>query len=103
VAALSRARYDTERFREYCRRGFTAFLALPLPAIVFVGMEAELVVRVVLGERWLAAVPMVRIMCVAAVFDSVGRLTARLYTAEGHTRQQRRWSVVSTVVTLVAC
>jgi len=102
VASLSRARHDAERFREYCRRGFTAFLALPLPAIVFVGMEAELVVRVVLGERWLAAVPMVRIMCVAAVFDSVGRLTTWLYTAEGHTKQQLRWSVVSTVVTVVA-
>ena len=102
VASLSRARHDAARFREYCRRGFTAFLALPLPAIVFVGVEAELVVRVLLGERWLGAVPMVRIMCGAAFVDGVGRLTAWLYAAEGNTRQQLRWSIVSTGVTLVA-
>jgi PST family polysaccharide transporter len=102
VASLSRARHDSERFREYCRRGFTAFLALPLPAIAFVGVEAELVVRVLLGERWLGAVPMVRIMCAAAFVDSLGRLTSWLYTAEGNTRQQLRWTIVSTGVTLAA-
>jgi len=102
VASLSRARHDAERFRDYCRRGFAAFLALPMPAIAFVGVEAELVVRVLLGERWLAAVPMVRIMCAAAFVDSIGRLTAWLYAAEGNTKQQLRWSVVSTVVTLGA-
>ena len=102
VASLSRARHDSQRFREYCRRGFTAFLAAPLPAIAFVGIEAELVVRVLLGERWLGAVPMVRIMCGAALVDSVGRLTGWLYTAEGHTRQQLVWSMVSTGVTVAA-
>jgi O-antigen/teichoic acid export membrane protein len=102
VASLSRARHDAERFREYCRRGFTAFLALPLPAIAFVGLEAELVVRVLLGEQWLDAVPLVRIMSVAAMFDSVGRLTNWLYVAEGHTRRQLYWSVVSSGLTVAA-
>ena len=102
VASLSKVRADAERFREYCRRGFTVFLALPVPAIVFVGLEAELVVRVLLGERWLAAVPMVRIMCGAAVFDSIGRLTNWLFAAEGRTREQLRWSVVSSSITVAA-
>ncbi len=102
VASLSRARHDAARFREYCRRGFTAFLALPMPAIAFVGLEAELVVTVLLGDRWLAAVPMVRIMCGAAFVDSIGRLTGWLFAAEGNTKQQLRWSVVSSSVTVVA-
>lgn len=102
VASLSRARHDAERFREYCRRGFTAFLALPMPAIVFVGLEADLIVRILLGERWLGAVPMVRIMCVAAFMDSIGRLTGWIFAAEGTTKQQLRWSVVSSGVTVAA-
>ena len=102
VASLSQARTDRARFREYCRRGFTAFLALPMPAIAFVGIEADVVVRVLLGERWLAAVPMVRIMCGAAFLDSIGRLTSWLNSAEGNTRQQLEWSTVGTVVTLAA-
>jgi PST family polysaccharide transporter len=102
VSSLSRARSDVTKFREYCRRGFTAFLALPMPAIAFIGLEPELVVRVLLGERWLAAAPMVRIMCGAAFLDSIGRLTSWLNSAEGNTRQQLEWSAVSTVVTLAA-
>jgi PST family polysaccharide transporter len=102
IASLSRARQDAVRYREYCRRGFASFLALPLPAIAFVGVESDVVVRALLGERWASAVPMVRIMCAAAFADGIARLTSWLYTAEGRTRQQFRWTVVTTTVTLAA-
>jgi O-antigen/teichoic acid export membrane protein len=102
VASLSRTRQSSERFREYCRRGFTAFLSLPLPAIAFVGVEADLVVRVLLGEQWVSAVPMVRILSAAAFVDAIARLTTWLYVAEGRTRDQLRWSLVSASATSIA-
>lgn len=102
VAALSRARIDTQRFRAFWRRGLTAFLAFPLAATAFLFVEADHAVRVVLGERWLAAIPLVRIMCVSAFVGSVSRLTMWVYTAEGRTRQQLRWALLTTPVMLVA-
>jgi PST family polysaccharide transporter len=57
---------------------------------------------VLLGDRWLEAIPLVRIMCAAAFFDAFSRLTLWLYTAEGRTRQQFHWSLMSTPVMLLA-
>lgn len=102
VAALGQARHDVRAFREYCRRGFAAFLALPLPIVAFVGVEADAVVRTLLGDQWLAAVPMVHILCVAAFVDSIARLTQWLHTAEGRTRDQLTWSLIHAVVLLAA-
>ncbi|MEW5916926.1 MAG: lipopolysaccharide biosynthesis protein, partial [Gemmatimonadota bacterium] len=100
VASLSRARADAERFRMFWRRGLTAFLALPLPATAFIFVEADHAVRVVLGARWLDAVPLVRIMCISAFIGSVSRLTMWVYTAEGRTQQQLRWGLITTPVML---
>jgi PST family polysaccharide transporter len=102
IASLSRARRDIERFREFARHGMMAFLIAPLGAIAFVFVESEAAVRVLLGDRWLDAIPLVRIMCAAAFCDSLSRLTMWIYTVEGRTRQQFYWSLVVTPIMLVA-
>jgi O-antigen/teichoic acid export membrane protein len=102
VTSLSKVRHDARVFREYGRRGFTAVLTLSLPAVAFIGVEADRVVRTLLGDAWLEAVPLVRILSVAACIDSVTRLTQWIYTAEGRTTDQRTWSFVSGVVTIAA-
>jgi PST family polysaccharide transporter len=102
VATLSRARSDVERFRAYARQGMMAFLIAPLGVIAFVFVESDGAVRVLLGERWLEAIPFVRVMCVGAFFDALSRLTMWIYTAEGRTRRQFQWSLVSTPIMLVA-
>ena len=102
IATLSRARTDVSRFRAFFRQGLMAFLMPPLAVIAFVFVEADGAVRVLLGDRWLDAIPLVRIMCVGAFFDAFSRLTLWLYTAEGRTRQQFHWSLLATPVTLLA-
>ena len=102
VTSLSRARSNVERFRAFFRHGLMAFLVPPLAVIAFVFVEAEAAVRVLLGDRWLEAIPIVRIMCGAAFFDALSRLTMWLYTAEGRTRQQFHWSLMTAPVMLLA-
>lgn len=102
VSSLSRARSDVKRFRSYARHGMMAFLIAPLGVIAFVFVESEAAVRVLLGDRWLDAIPLVRIMCAAAFCDSLSRLTMWIYTVEGRTRQQFHWSMVITPIMLVA-
>jgi PST family polysaccharide transporter len=102
VTSLSRARANLDRFRSFFRHGLMAFLVPPLAAIAFVFVEAEAAVRVLLGEKWVDAIPIVRIMCGAAFFDAISRLTMWLYTAEGRTRQQFHWSLITTPIMLAA-
>ena len=102
VASLSRARANVDRFREFARQGLMAFLVPPLAVIAFVFVEADAAVRVLLGERWIDAIPLVRIMCAGAFCDALSRLTMWLYTAEGRTRRQFHWSLISTPIMLTA-
>ena len=102
VASLSRARANVDRLREFVRQGFMAFLVPPLAVIAFVFVEADAAVRVLLGNRWIDAIPLVRIMCAGAFCDCLSRLTMWLYTAEGRTRRQFHWSLISTPIMLTA-
>ncbi|MGH7551460.1 MAG: lipopolysaccharide biosynthesis protein [Longimicrobiales bacterium] len=93
VASMSRVREDTPRYRELVRRALTPLFAICLPVIAFLFVEAELGVRVLLGDQWTGALPFVRLMCVAAFVGGMSRVTLWLYLSLGETRRQLRWTL----------
>jgi PST family polysaccharide transporter len=93
VASMSRVREDAARYRELVRRTLTPLLAMSLPAIAFLFVEAELGVRVLLGDQWAGALPFVRLMCIAAFAGALSRVTLWLYLSLGETRRQLRWTL----------
>jgi PST family polysaccharide transporter len=103
VATFSRVAHDPERYRAFVSRGLLPVLALPLPAIAFVGVEARDAVLILLGEQWLDAVPFVRLMCVAAFAGSLGRITPWLFLSRGETARQLRWAIAVQTPVMLAC
>jgi PST family polysaccharide transporter len=93
VAALSRVADDADAFRRAARRVLLPPLALVLPALALLAVEARPAVRVLLGPQWDDAVPLFRVLCVAAGANAVLKLTRWLYLASGETRAQLRWGV----------
>ncbi len=102
VATFSRVAHDAERYRAFVSRALIPVLALPLPAIAFVGIEARNAVLIMLGDQWLAAVPFVRLMCAAAFIGSLNRITPWLFLSRGETARQLRWSVGFQVPVMLA-
>ncbi len=102
VAGLSRKQHDPVGYRSACRAGFLPVLAVVMPALAFLAVEASDVIRVLLGERWLGAVPIFRILCLAYFVGSLSRLTSLLMLSQGDTKRQLRWGLVSVPVTVVA-
>ncbi len=103
VASLSSVSREPERYRRFLSREVRAILTIALPPIAFSAVESESVVRVLLGPQWGDAVPYVRLLCVAAFFGSLGRLTQWVYFSLGNTRRLLRWSLmVQTPVLLAA-
>jgi O-antigen/teichoic acid export membrane protein len=101
VATLSRLRADVERFRAAFRTAARAAAALALPALAFLLVAAHDVVLLLLGEQWLGAVPMFRVLAVAAFLD-VGRLSCKwAYLAEGRVWRQLRWTMIATPVLIL--
>lgn len=94
VSGLSRKQDDAEGYRAACRAGFLPVLAVVMPTWAFMAVEAREVIHVLLGERWLEAVPIFRLLCIASFVGSAGRLTTLLLLSRGDTKRQFRWALV---------
>jgi PST family polysaccharide transporter len=102
VAALSRVQKDGAIYRAYVKSALLPMLAFPLPASAFIFVAAQEVVLVLLGDQWLGMQPFLRLMCVAAFFGSIGRLSQWIYLSRGETGRQLRWAIISSPVLIVA-
>ena len=102
VAGLSRVQDDAARFRAYYRRGLLPVFALSMPVLAFALVEARAVILVLLGDQWLAAIPLFRLLCLAAFMETMNKVTKWLYLAQGQTERQFRWGLVYTPVMIAA-
>jgi len=81
----ARLAHDSARLRETFLDVIGAILLLALPASVGVSVIADPMVRVLLGERWLDAVPIVRVLAFAGAVAAVTSNNASAYLALGRT------------------
>ncbi len=63
LSAVSRAQSDIHLVKRLARRALKTSTYLVFPVMVFFGVAAESVVRVVLGDQWVSCVPYFRIYC----------------------------------------
>jgi PST family polysaccharide transporter len=61
--------------------------------IAYIFADTRNVILVLLGPQWLEATPFVRLMCVAAFFGSLARITNWFYLSRGETGRQLRWAL----------
>jgi polysaccharide transporter, PST family len=101
VASLSRVRNDAGAYRTFCRRGFLPLFSVVIPALAFMAAEPGPVIRLLLGEQWLEAIPLFQLLCVAAIGTSMIKVTTWIYLAEGTTRRQLLWALISFPVLVV--
>lgn len=102
VASLSRVRHDPALYQLFFAREGRAILTIALPVIAFIAVEPATVVRVLLGPQWDAAVPFVRLLCVAAFFGAFTRLTEWVYFSSGTAGRLLRWSLLIQTPVLLA-
>jgi PST family polysaccharide transporter len=96
--ALARIQDDHERLRRaYLRTiSVTALLAFPVTVAMFV--LAPETVRVLFGAKWVAVAPILRILCVAGLFQSVATTTGTIYQTQGRTDWLFRWGLISSAI-----
>ncbi|NJM05431.1 oligosaccharide flippase family protein [Candidatus Gracilibacteria bacterium] len=102
VASLSRVQHDAVRYRDLARRALLPIFATCLPALAFMAVEAANVVALLLGAQWLAAVPLFRVLCIAAFVGCTSTVTKALYLSAGSTARQLRWGLIAAPLTIAA-
>lgn len=102
VSSFSRTLHDVNLYRSYCRKGLMLLFALSMPALAFSFVEAEKLLLLLLGNQWLSAVPLFRVLSVAVFVGSMYRVTKWLYVSAGQTQQQFRWGLIHTPIVIAA-
>jgi O-antigen/teichoic acid export membrane protein len=102
-SVLSRLQHDPRLFREYYVKGMGLVTGLSMPFMVFLAANATDVIRIALGEKWLAAVPIFLALAPAAFVATIYPATWWIYSSLGRTDRQLKWAMyVQLPITLAA-
>ncbi len=93
IPALSRCAHDPEVMRTTYRRLLELTCLWGLPACTAGVIWAEDVVLTLLGPKWIEAVPIVSVLCIAAIPRLILLSTKWVYIAAGRAGQMLRWQM----------
>lgn len=94
VSALSRVQSDPPSQRRYFIRGYTIAVSITLPLILGATVFAPEVIQFLLGDKWLAAVPLFRLLAPAALVGALLNPFGWLFISTGRADRQMRAGAV---------
>ena len=86
-STLSILQDDFDRYRQYFRKLLTMLGMVTMPMCVFVYVCAEDIILVLLGGKWLASIPILKILAIAAFLKPVLSTTGLVMVTCGKTRK----------------
>ena len=98
ISTLSRLQSDAPRFRTYYRNALQVVALLGMPVIVFLTLDVELVVRLVLGEQWDGAVRLFQAFALAAFLNTIQVTGSWACVPLGRAARLARWQLWATAI-----
>ncbi len=102
VPALSRLQGDPERMRSYYYKALGLVVTLSMPVVGWVAAVADSFVLTLLGEQWVAAVDIFRILTIPAFIGTFNVATGWVFVSLGDVRRQLASGVVNTALGALA-
>jgi PST family polysaccharide transporter len=100
VSSLSKVQGDAARFTRVATRAILVTLTVSMPAIAFAAADTASLVKVLLGDKWLPAIPFMRLLCIVAFVGSLARVTQWIHLSRGNAARLVRWSVFAQAPTV---
>jgi PST family polysaccharide transporter len=102
---LSRVQHDEASLMRYLSKAQVVSCYITASTFAIIAGLAEPIVRILFGERWLAATPLVAILALGGIFRSVSQIAYWAYLARGASGPLFRQHLVSGFITvaLLAC
>ena len=99
-SAASRIQEDDERIRKSYLAVLSALAMVTFPAFAIICVEAEYVMRIVYGAKWLAAVPLLAAFAVATPIHGLAAVTGPLLWARGAVEKELYSQILIAIVLL---
>jgi PST family polysaccharide transporter len=100
--ALSRVQHDLPRVKRFYLRTISAIALITFPTMLGLTVVSDLFVSTVLGDNWLDVIPLLQVLGVVGMMQSIGTTTGLIYQSLGRTDLLLRWGIGSGLVTLTA-
>ena len=100
--ALARLQDDPARSKQLYLRALQTIALVSFPATIGLFVTADEFVAVVFGQSWLGVVPLLRVLSVVSLTQSIGTTVGWIYQSQGRTDTMFRWALFTSIPTLVA-
>jgi len=98
IPVLSRLQDDPPRFRRYYIKlvGLIAFITMPL--MVFSFINGDKIIILVLGDRWLGAISIFKMLCIAAFVQPVSTTWGLVLVSLGQSGRYLKWGILNSLI-----
>lgn len=94
LATVSRAQDDRAYIKRMVKRAIKASAFIVVPAMVLFAIVAEPLIRILLGEKWLAAVPFFQIYCLINIFLPLQSISLQALNGVGRSDLFLRYELI---------
>lgn len=102
MPSLSRLQNEPERYRNYYIKLLSILSVASIPLIAFMFVCADRIISLVLGQQWLAASEIFKILALAGLIQTVGSTRGLVLLSTGKSRKYLYWGGINAVVTCLA-
>jgi len=98
VPVLSSLRNQPERYAKYYERLLDIMASLAMPMTAYCAIEADFLIRVLLGSRWQGVVPVFRILAVAGFIRAIAGTRGLVLLSCGFSRRYFYWGLLNAIL-----
>lgn len=98
LPALSRLQNEPARYCRYYYKAILLITSVGIPIVVFMFVTADDLILLLLGEKWLDAVPIFRLLGPAAFFGTFNVATGWVFISLDKTQEQLKLGIVTAVL-----
>lgn len=102
LPVLSSLRHDPVRYQNYFRKLLDISISLSLPISVYCFLESEIIIRLCLGQQWMDAVPVFKVLSVAGFFVAISVSPGLVMQSYGYGKRYLQLNIATAIITSVS-
>lgn len=102
VPALSRLQSEPERYKRYYYHAINMISFVTMPPVCLLAALSGQVIRLILGEQWMGAAGIFKVLAFAAFLQPVVGTTGWIYVSLGQTGRMFKWGLISVPITVLS-
>jgi PST family polysaccharide transporter len=102
MPVLSSLQNQPERYERYYQRLIDIMATLSIPMTLYCMIEADFLIGVLLGRQWVGAIPVFRILAVAALITPVAGTRGLVLISHGFSDRYFYWGLVNAILGVVS-